>query len=102
MASLFTVYARPAVRCFQNYMDKVLLESNTVLEQGFTAASNLSDPATRAHLIAQNREFLALKEAEARMCAKNMGEELAYMGTANVVRDMDFMTKMLDGENALM
>lgn len=29
-----------------------------------------------------------------------MGEELKYMGTANVVRDMDFMAQIFDGENA--
>lgn len=83
-------------------MDKILLETNTVLEQTFTVASNLSDPATREHLIAQEREWIALKKAEAEMCTRNMGPELAYMGTANVVRDMDFMTKVLDGEDALM
>jgi pimeloyl-ACP methyl ester carboxylesterase len=92
----------PAVKCFPTYMDKVLLETNTVLEKSFTAHSNLSAPSTYEHLVAQEREFLAVKKAEAEMCARNMGPELAYMGTANVVRDMDFMTKVLEGEDALM
>jgi hypothetical protein len=92
----------PTVKCFPDYMGKVLLETNTVLETSFTVHSNLSAPSTYEHLVAQEREFLAVKKAEAEMCARNMGPELAYMGTANVVRDMDFMTKVLEGEDALM
>ena len=76
--------------------------SNTVFEQGFTVSSNLSDPATRATLIAQQRAFLAMKKAQAELCAKNMGDDLRYMGTATVVRDMDYMTRVLEGEDALM
>jgi hypothetical protein len=31
-----------------------------------------------------------------------MGDELRYMGTATVVRDMDFMAKLFDGEDGKM
>lgn len=31
-----------------------------------------------------------------------MGDGLRYMGTSTVVRDIDFITKLLDGEDALM
>jgi hypothetical protein len=65
--------------------------------------SNLSDPANYPALVAQQRQFLALKEAQVRSCSENMGvEDLKYMGTATVVRDMDFMTKVLDGADAKM
>jgi hypothetical protein len=75
-----------------------------VLQQGFTVASssNLSDPALEAQLVQQSREFLALKKSQAELCAKNMGDELRYMGTATVVRDMDFMSKLFDGEDGKM
>jgi hypothetical protein len=75
-----------------------------VLEQGFTVASssNLSNPAIEAQLVEQSRQFLALKKSQAELCAKNMGDELRYMGTATVVRDMDFMAKLFDGKDAKM
>jgi hypothetical protein len=64
---------------------------------------NLSDPANFHALVVQQRQYLALKEAQALACSENMDvEELKYMGTATVVRDMDFMTKVLDGSRAKM
>jgi len=36
------------------------------------------------------------------LCAEHMGDELKYMGTATVVRDMDYMSKLLEGDDALM
>ena len=77
--------------------------ANTVLEQGFTVrSSNLSDPAIKAQLVEQSRQFLALKKSQATLCEKNMGKELRNMGTATVVRDMDFMAKLFDGPNGKM
>ncbi|KAJ7032679.1 hypothetical protein C8F04DRAFT_1040285 [Mycena alexandri] len=92
----------PQVQCFNSSSDFNFFVANTVLQQGFTVASstNLSNPAIEAHLVEQAREFMALKKSQADLCAKNMGDELKYMGTATVVRDMDFMTKILDGEDA--
>jgi hypothetical protein len=79
--------------------------ANTMFENAYEIPKigNLSDPADFAALVAQQRKFLALKEAQARACGENMDvEELKYMGTATVVRDMDFMTKALDGVGAKM
>ncbi|KAJ7484005.1 hypothetical protein B0H11DRAFT_1196196 [Mycena galericulata] len=92
----------PQVQCFDSTSDYNFFVANTVLQQGFTVASstNLSDPAIEAHLVQQSREFLALKKSQAELCAKNMGHELRYMGTATVVRDMDFMAQIFDGEDA--
>lgn len=36
------------------------------------------------------------------MCQETMGQTIAYMGTSSVVRDMDFITTALEGEDALM
>ncbi|KAF7290832.1 hypothetical protein MIND_01324400 [Mycena indigotica] len=95
----------PRVACFDSQPDFGLFNANSVLEKGFTiSTSNLSDPVAKAsvegELIAQAREFLALKKAQAQVCAETMGDELKYMGTANVVRDMDFMTQIFDGKGA--
>ncbi|KAJ7248857.1 Alpha/Beta hydrolase protein [Mycena haematopus] len=91
----------PQVQCFDSASDFDFHVANTVLQQGFTIASstNLSDPAIEAHLVEQSRQFLVLKKTQAALCAKNMGDELRYMGTATVVRDMDFMSKLFDGED---
>jgi hypothetical protein len=65
--------------------------------------ANASDPANLPALVVQQRQFLAIKEAQTRACQDNMDvDELWYMGTASVVRDMDFMTKVLDGADAKM
>ncbi|KAJ6632281.1 hypothetical protein B0H10DRAFT_1937936 [Mycena sp. CBHHK59/15] len=90
------------VQCFDSVMDFNFFTTNTVLQQGFTVVSsaNLSNPALEAQLVEQSRQFLALKKSQAELCAKNMGDELRYMGTATVVRDIDFMTKLFDGEDA--
>ncbi|KAJ7250723.1 hypothetical protein C8J57DRAFT_1667415 [Mycena rebaudengoi] len=98
----FDPRAHHRLRCFDSAMDFSFFTANTVLEQGFTvtSSSNLSNPAIEAQLVEQSRQFLALKKSQAELCAKNMGDELRYMGTATVVRDMDFMAKLFDGEDA--
>jgi hypothetical protein len=45
---------------------------------------------------------LALYEAQFKLCGSKLGDELKYMGTATVVRDMDYMAKLFDGDDALM
>ncbi|KLO10605.1 alpha/beta-hydrolase [Schizopora paradoxa] len=90
----------PKTQCFPDAMYRQIFQANTVIEQGFTVTSNYSDPIMRDKLIEQHRQFLALYETQAKLCAENMGEELKYMGTANVVRDIDFMTTVFDGKNA--
>ncbi|KAJ7114947.1 hypothetical protein C8R44DRAFT_795090 [Mycena epipterygia] len=92
----------PQVKCFARIEDFDLFNANTVLEQGFTvkSLSNLSDPAVEAGLTEQSRQFIALKKAQAEICAKTMGDDLRYMGSATVVRDMAFMASVFDGEDA--
>jgi hypothetical protein len=44
-----------------------------------------------------------LVEARANSCKENMDvEDLRFMGTSNVVRDIDFMAQKLDGKGAKM
>ncbi|KAJ7598797.1 Alpha/Beta hydrolase protein [Mycena floridula] len=92
----------PAVRCFPDPIAERIFLSNTVIEQGITVSSiaNLSSENLREELVLQYGQFLAMKQAQAQLCEKNMGDELKYMGTATVVRDIDFMSKVFDGEDA--
>ncbi|KAF7309168.1 hypothetical protein MKEN_01119400 [Mycena kentingensis (nom. inval.)] len=95
----------PQVACFESMSATNIFTANTVLEKGFTlSTSNISDPSVRAavrtELVAQASEFLAVKQAQADVCARSMGDDLKYMGTANVVRDMDFMAQVFDGQGA--
>lgn len=62
----------------------------------------MTDPRTRDRLIEQYKEFLAMKESQAGLCAETMGDTLKYMGTTTVARDIDFMTTFFDGPDALM
>lgn len=97
-------FFRPATRCFSSLLENAVFFANTVIEQGITVSSisNLSSVLLYDELVEQHRQFLALKQAQAELCRKNMGDELKYMGTATVVRDIDFMSKALEGEDTKM
>lgn len=75
---------------------------NTVLARSFDIASNMSMAETRKLLIAQQKEADALYKAQFDVCAETMGDSLRYMGTTTVVRDMDYITTKLEGDDALM
>ena len=79
-----------------------MFDANTVIEQGITVSSikNLTSSVLRTELVYQFRQFLALKKSQAEVCSEALGDELKYMGTANVVRDMDFMSEVFDGKGA--
>jgi hypothetical protein len=101
----YALVHRPKVQCFPNTLTQHLFLSNTIFEQGITVPNpqNLSDARNYASLVEQQRQFLALKKAQADLCADNMDtNDLRFMGTATVVRDMDFMTRLLDGPDAKM
>jgi hypothetical protein len=79
--------------------------ANTMFEHAYDVpnVANASDPANFPALVAQQRQFLALKEAQALACEENMNvDDLRYMGTASVVRDMDYMSEVLDGPGGKM
>ncbi|KAJ3872945.1 hypothetical protein F5051DRAFT_420415 [Lentinula edodes] len=91
----------PPTRCFSSQISNTVLFANTVVEQGITVSSisDLSSPLLYDQLVEQHRQFLAVKEAHAHLCGEMMGNELKYMGTATVVRDIDFMSRVIDGED---
>ncbi|KAF8509524.1 hypothetical protein BU17DRAFT_56043 [Hysterangium stoloniferum] len=91
----------PTVLCFG--LDEYnQFTKHTVLDRGFDVGSNLSDPRTRDHLIFQQREADSLYKTEFDVCARTMGDTLKFMGSSTISRDVDFMTTVLGGEDALM
>ena len=95
-------YHRPAVRCFDDSFTHADFKRNTVLERSYDFASNQSYDDLRRHIVTQERESDVLVRTEYARCVKKLGEDLKYMGTSTVVRDMDFITKALEGKDALM
>lgn len=93
---------RPSTNCFETPTRRALFRHNTILERGFTSPPNFTDSRTRDFLIYQQQEAEALYRAQFALCAQTMGDKLKYMGTSTVVRDIDFITRTLEGEDALM
>ncbi|KAH9848513.1 Alpha/Beta hydrolase protein [Lenzites betulinus] len=91
----------PRTQCFPSAAAHAAFVSNTVLDRGYDVGPNLTDPSNRDHLIQQQRDADALWQAQFEICGKNMGDQLKYMGTTNVVRDIDYITTLLEGEDAL-
>lgn len=104
MSNFVFIVFRPPTRCFSSQISNTVLFANTVIEQGITVSSisDLSSPLLYDQLVEQHRQFLAVKEAHAHLCGEMMGNELKYMGTATVVRDIDFMSRVIEGEDEKM
>jgi hypothetical protein len=82
-----------------------LLYAHSPFTQGYDIpnSANLSDAVNLHSLTVQARQFRAIKAAQALACADNMNvDDLRYMGSTTIVRDMAFMTALLDGPNAKM
>ncbi|CAL1709998.1 unnamed protein product [Somion occarium] len=91
----------PAVRCFDDSFTYKDFQRNTILERSYEFASNQTREDIRKLLIHQESEVDALLRTQYARCAKKMADELRYMGTSTVVRDIDFISKTLEGEDAL-
>lgn len=105
MEMLTFPFFSPRTKCFPDNLSHQLLYENTPFVQAYTVpvTHNLSDPLNHLSLTEQSRQYLAVAEARANLCSENMDiEDLKYMGTATVVRDMDLMTRVLNGDGAKM
>ena len=92
---------RPRTQCFEPPAYNVFRQ-NTILERSYDFGPNLTDPGTREHLIELEREAKAYYKAQIEVCQKTMGESPRYMGTSTISRDVDFITTVLEGKDALM
>ena len=73
-----------------------------MLDRGYDSSVNYTDPFNRHHLIETQRDANGLFKTQFAICAQTMGETLRYMGTSTVARDIDYITTLLDGEDALL
>ncbi|KAE8248999.1 hypothetical protein A4X06_0g3430 [Tilletia controversa] len=82
---------RPLVDCFGSTRAFQLFKAGTALERAFDVAPDTFSDEGRQTLLRQWTEAQALKHAEMEVCNKTMGDELRYMGTATVVRDISYI-----------
>lgn len=48
----------------------------------------------------QHRQLMSLQQTQFEKCKEAMGDDLRYMGTSTVVRDIEEMSRVLEGEDA--
>lgn len=92
----------PGVNCFETSQDMVRLYTNTVFEQGYTLPNmnDIDDPANFPALVELERQHITVFRAISEACKSNMKtDDLRFMGTTSVARDVDFMARVLDGED---
>ena len=93
---------RPPTKCFPSPEARTAFLANTVLQRSYDVSPNVTDEANRNRLIELQRDANALYKTQFAICAQTMGDLLKYAGTSTVVRDLDLLTTLIDGENALM
>ena len=92
----------PVVSCFNSQQELDLFRANTMLEGAFNVPPDPTSDTGYAAIVSQYRTYLALYETQYKLCENALGEELLYMGTTTVVRDLDFMAQFFDGPGAPM
>ncbi|KAF5375787.1 hypothetical protein D9757_008989 [Collybiopsis confluens] len=98
----------PETRCFKTEEEYDEFFAGTVVELGLEISSlarlrkgaeDEKEAIARkiyGELVPQYRELLELKKNQGELCRQRMGDELKYMGTTTVVKDLDFISKILD------
>ncbi|KAJ7143677.1 hypothetical protein C8R44DRAFT_758636 [Mycena epipterygia] len=95
-------HSLPKVNCFGSALRYQMFKSNTVFETTFSVPKNPFSAEGRAVLIEQQKEALALEETQGALCAETMGgEALGYMSTTTTVYDMEEISRVLVGGDAL-
>ncbi|KAE8251062.1 hypothetical protein A4X13_0g4178 [Tilletia indica] len=93
---------RPLVDCFGSALDLALFKSGTLLDRPFDVAPDVFSKENEELQRHQWAEVQALRKIEMERCTLEMGaDELRFMGTTSVVRDIDFISRKIDGENGL-
>ncbi|KAJ7146355.1 hypothetical protein C8R44DRAFT_864127 [Mycena epipterygia] len=92
----------PKVNCFGSALKYELFSTNTVFETTFSVPKNPFSAEGRAILVEQQKEALALEETQGALCAETMGAEtLGFMSTTTTVYDMEEISRVLVGGDAL-
>ncbi|KAF8310962.1 hypothetical protein DL93DRAFT_2116508 [Clavulina sp. PMI_390] len=97
-----TPNAVPRTSCFPSIEATRLFLANTVMETGVSLHSNMTANEVLESLTADFRNLLMMQEVRGKMCAEHMdADDLRYMGTTSVVRDIQFITEVLEGKKSL-
>ncbi|KAJ6461039.1 TAP-like protein-domain-containing protein [Mycena sanguinolenta] len=92
----------PKVNCFGSALKYQLFKTNTVFETTFSLPRDPFSAAGRAVLVEQQKEALALEETQGALCEQTIGAEaLGYMSTTTTIYDMEEISRVMEGENAL-
>lgn len=93
---------QPAVNCWGDAVTRHHAVGNTVLDRTFEVPENPLSPEGTAVLAHQQREALRLMDLQAGQCARNVGADtLKWMGTTTLIRDIQYLKNLIDGEEAL-
>ncbi|KDQ20372.1 hypothetical protein BOTBODRAFT_26373 [Botryobasidium botryosum FD-172 SS1] len=87
----------PRIECFANQTDQDVFFVHTEQESPLESR-NLSSPVDRAVFTAQVRQVNARAAALAELCQERTGEALKHVGTATVVRDLELLSRALEGD----
>ena len=92
------------MKCFPSPDAREEFIRNTVLERSYDIDPNITvtDPFNRFQLVQTQRDAIALWKSQFQICAQTMGELIGFMGTTLVARDIDYLTTLIEGEDALM
>lgn len=74
-----------------------------MVQEGIEHHPNIGSIAAREDIIRGFTQLRAMQQVQGDLCAKNMESNiLKYLGTTYVARDVNFLTTVLEGEDALM
>ncbi|KAG8707413.1 hypothetical protein FRC09_001837 [Ceratobasidium sp. 395] len=86
----------PTVDCYASQTDQDIAFAHTSVDTGFEAR-NLSDPIDRAVYAQQVRKADAENAVIVELCLNRSGEALRYVGTDSVVRDLELLSRVIEG-----
>lgn len=89
---------RPRVECFNSQTAQDIFYSHTQQEV-LLEWRNLSDTIDREVFMKNVRQNDANNAALAKLCLEKSGDILRHVGTATVVRDIEFMSNAIQGED---
>ncbi|KAJ7578000.1 hypothetical protein C8J56DRAFT_970127 [Mycena floridula] len=91
----------PKVDCFGSAAAYQHFQANTVLETTWSIPKDPSSKEGKALMVEQQKAALALEEAQSAICRDTLGvEALRYMSTSTTIRDMEELSRILEGKDA--
>lgn len=85
--------------CFNSQLAQDLYFAHTHYEMGLEGR-NLSDPVDLAVFTANIHRADAANAALAKLCIETSGDTLKHVGTATVVRDLEYLSRIIEGDDA--